>query len=97
MVAHPPMLYMGYVGFSVAFAFAIAALMGGRLDATWARWSRPWTTSPGCFSLAASRWAAGGPTTSSAGAVGGSGIRSRTRLVHAVARRHRADPLAGSH
>ncbi len=44
MVMHPPMLYMGYVGFSVAFAFAIAALMGGRLDATWARWSRPWTT-----------------------------------------------------
>jgi len=44
MVAHPPMLYMGYVGFCVAFAFAIAALIGGRLDATWARWSRPWTT-----------------------------------------------------
>jgi cytochrome c-type biogenesis protein CcmF len=44
MVAHPPMLYMGYVGFSVAFAFAIAALIGGRLDASWARWSRPWTT-----------------------------------------------------
>jgi len=44
MVAHPPLLYMGYVGFSVAFAFAIAALIGGRLDATWARWSRPWTT-----------------------------------------------------
>jgi cytochrome c-type biogenesis protein CcmF len=44
MVVHPPMLYMGYVGFSVAFAFAIAALIGGRLDATWARWSRPWTT-----------------------------------------------------
>jgi cytochrome c-type biogenesis protein CcmF len=44
MVAHPPMLYMGYVGFSVAFAFAIAALVSGRLDATWARWSRPWTT-----------------------------------------------------
>jgi cytochrome c-type biogenesis protein CcmF len=44
MVAHPPMLYMGYVGFSVAFAFAIAALLGGKLDATWARWSRPWTT-----------------------------------------------------
>jgi cytochrome c-type biogenesis protein CcmF len=44
MVIHPPMLYMGYVGFSVAFAFAIAALLGGRLDATWARWSRPWTT-----------------------------------------------------
>src|SRR5256714_3835021 len=44
MVAHPPMLYMGYVGFSVVFAFAIAALIGGRLDAIWARWSRPWTT-----------------------------------------------------
>ncbi len=44
MVAHPPMLYMGYVGFSVAFSFAISALISGRLDATWARWSRPWTT-----------------------------------------------------
>ncbi len=43
MVFHPPLLYMGYVGFSVAFAFAIAALMGGNLDATWARWTRPWT------------------------------------------------------
>jgi cytochrome c-type biogenesis protein CcmF len=43
MVIHPPMLYMGYVGFSVAFAFAIAALLSGNLDATWARWSRPWT------------------------------------------------------
>src|SRR5688572_23070578 len=43
MVAHPPMLYMGYVGFSVAFAFAIAALLSGRLDAAWVRWSRPWT------------------------------------------------------
>ena len=44
MVFHPPMLYMGYVGFSVAFAFAISALLSGQLDATWARWSRPWTT-----------------------------------------------------
>ncbi|RMG28852.1 MAG: heme lyase CcmF/NrfE family subunit [Gammaproteobacteria bacterium] len=44
MAMHPPMLYMGYVGFSVAFAFAIAALIDGRLDAAWARWSRPWTT-----------------------------------------------------
>ena len=49
MVIHPPMLYMGYVGFSVAFAFAIAALLGGRLDATWARWSRPWTTAAWMF------------------------------------------------
>ena len=43
MIIHPPMLYMGYVGFSVAFAFAIAALISGQLDSTWARWSRPWT------------------------------------------------------
>ncbi|MEO4048397.1 heme lyase CcmF/NrfE family subunit [Pseudomonas sp. CAU 1711] len=43
LIVHPPMLYMGYVGFSVAFAFAIAALLGGKLDAAWARWSRPWT------------------------------------------------------
>ena len=49
MVIHPPVLYMGYVGFSVAFAFAIAALLGGRLDATWARWSRPWTILAWCF------------------------------------------------
>ncbi|MFT7558614.1 MAG: cytochrome c-type biogenesis protein CcmF [Flavobacteriales bacterium] len=41
-IFHPPMLYMGYVGFSVVFAFAIAALIGGRLDSAWARWSRPW-------------------------------------------------------
>jgi cytochrome c-type biogenesis protein CcmF len=43
MIIHPPLLYMGYVGFSVAFAFAIAALLTGRMDAAWARWSRPWT------------------------------------------------------
>jgi cytochrome c-type biogenesis protein CcmF len=44
LVYHPPLLYMGYVGMSVAFAFAIAALLAGQLDAAWARWSRPWTT-----------------------------------------------------
>jgi cytochrome c-type biogenesis protein CcmF len=49
LVFHPPMLYMGYVGFSVAFAFAIAALLTGRLDAAWARWSRPWTTAAWIF------------------------------------------------
>ena len=49
LVIHPPTLYMGYVGFSVAFAFAIAALLGGRLDAAWARWSRPWTTAAWVF------------------------------------------------
>ncbi len=43
LIIHPPMLYMGYVGFSVAFSFAIAALLSGRLDVAWARWSRPWT------------------------------------------------------
>jgi cytochrome c-type biogenesis protein CcmF len=49
MVFHPPMLYMGYVGFSVAFSFAIAALIGGNLDAAWARWTRPWTTAAWIF------------------------------------------------
>jgi len=43
LAIHPPMLYMGYVGFVVPFAFAIAAMLGGQLDAAWARWSRPWT------------------------------------------------------
>jgi cytochrome c-type biogenesis protein CcmF len=49
LIFHPPMLYMGYVGFSVAFAFALAALIAGRLDATWARWSRPWTVAAWIF------------------------------------------------
>ncbi|HZR38383.1 MAG TPA: heme lyase CcmF/NrfE family subunit [Nevskia sp.] len=49
LAVHPPMLYMGYVGFSVAFAFAIAALITGRLDAAWARWTRPWTTTAWMF------------------------------------------------
>jgi cytochrome c-type biogenesis protein CcmF len=49
LIIHPPMLYMGYVGFSVAFAFAIAALLSGQLDAAWARWSRPWTTAAWIF------------------------------------------------
>lgn len=44
LIFHPPLLYMGYVGFSVAFAFAISSLMAGKLDTVWARWSRPWTT-----------------------------------------------------
>lgn len=49
MIIHPPLLYMGYVGFSVAFAFAIAALLTGKLDAAWARWSRPWATTAWAF------------------------------------------------
>ncbi|PIY29080.1 MAG: c-type cytochrome biogenesis protein CcmF [Comamonadaceae bacterium CG_4_9_14_3_um_filter_60_33] len=44
LVFHPPMLYMGYVGMSIPFAFSIAALLNGRLDAAWARWTRPWAT-----------------------------------------------------
>src|SRR5918996_947403 len=48
LAAHPPMLYAGYVGLSMAFAFAIAALIEGRVDATWARWVRPWTLAAWC-------------------------------------------------
>ncbi|HSD70616.1 MAG TPA: cytochrome c biogenesis protein CcsA, partial [Woeseiaceae bacterium] len=44
LAIHPPILYVGYVGFSVAFAFAIAAMLSGQLDQRWARWTRPWTT-----------------------------------------------------
>ena len=49
LIIHPPMLYMGYVGFSVAYAFAVAALLSGQLDAAWARWSRPWTIAAWLF------------------------------------------------
>lgn len=49
LAIHPPILYMGYVGFAVAFAFAIAALMSGQLDRGWAKWSRPWTLAAWCF------------------------------------------------
>ena len=49
MILHPPTLYMGYVGFAVAFAFAIAALMGGRFDSVWARWVRPWALAAWLF------------------------------------------------
>ena len=49
LIFHPPMLYMGYVGFSVAYAFAVTALLSGQLDAAWARWSRPWTTAAWIF------------------------------------------------
>src|SRR3979490_2980323 len=46
---HPPLLYLGYVGFSVTYAFAIAALLEGRVDVAWARWVRPWTLAAWCF------------------------------------------------
>jgi len=49
MALHPPMLYTGYVGFAVAFAFAVAAMLAGRIDQAWARWARPWTTAAWLF------------------------------------------------
>ncbi|GAB3003405.1 heme lyase CcmF/NrfE family subunit [Psychrosphaera aestuarii] len=49
MIIHPPLLYMGYVGLSISFAFAIAALLSGKLDSTWAKWSRPWTAAAWAF------------------------------------------------
>ncbi len=49
LVIHPPMLYIGYVGFAVAFAFAVAAMLAGKLDRDWARWTRPWTTAAWLF------------------------------------------------
>ena len=49
LIIHPPMLYMGYVGFAVPFAFAVAALIGGQFDSAWARWSRPWINTAWVF------------------------------------------------
>ncbi|MBI1204027.1 MAG: heme lyase CcmF/NrfE family subunit [Rhodopseudomonas sp.] len=49
LAVHPPLLYLGYVGFSIAFSFAIAALIEGRIDAAWARWVRPWTLAAWMF------------------------------------------------
>jgi cytochrome c-type biogenesis protein CcmF len=78
MVAHPPMLYMGYVGMCVAFAFAISALIGGRLDATWARWSRPWTTVAWMFLTCGIALGSFWAYYELGGAVGGFGIQSKT-------------------
>lgn len=49
LAAHPPMLYLGYVGFSIAYSFSVAALIEGRVDAAWARWVRPWVLAAWCF------------------------------------------------
>ena len=49
LAIHPPLLYAGYVGFSMAFSFAVAALIDGRIDAAWARWVRPWTLAAWMF------------------------------------------------
>jgi cytochrome c-type biogenesis protein CcmF len=71
LAIHPPMLYIGYVGFAVAFAFSIAALISGQVDSAWARWSRPWTNVAWLFltlGIALGSWC---------GAAGGSGTRWR--------------------
>ncbi len=78
MIFHPPILYMGYVGFSVAFAFAIASLLAGRLDTAWRALVASWTRRHGCSSLSASCWARRGHTTNWAEAAGGSGTRWKT-------------------
>lgn len=78
LIVHPPMLYMGYVGFSVAFAFAIAALLGGVSMRPGRAGRGRGPSSPGRSSALVSRWARGGPTTNSAGAAGGSGTRWKT-------------------
>jgi cytochrome c biogenesis factor len=95
LIFHPPMLYMGYVGFAVPFAFALAGLMGGRLDSAWARWSRPWTVAAWCFLTCGYR--AGvlvGVLRTGLGrlVVLGSGGKC---LVHAVAGRHGPDSFTG--
>ena len=87
---HPPLLYLGYVGFSMAFSFAVAALIEGRVDAAWARWVRPWTLA--CLDRAHRRHRARllvGLLRARLGrlVVLGPG---RERLVHAVAARHGA-------
>ena len=87
---HPPFLYTGYVGFSIAFSFAIAALIEGRIDAAWARWVRPWTLAAWMFltiGIAKGSWWAYyevlGPR--------------RKRVLHAVARGHRTPPFRTRH
>jgi cytochrome c-type biogenesis protein CcmF len=78
LVAHPPFLYAGYVGFSVVFSFAVAALIEGRVDSAWARWVRPWTLMAFSLLTIGITLAPSGPTTNSAGEAGGSGTPSRT-------------------
>ncbi|SUH06198.1 Cytochrome c heme lyase subunit CcmF [Salmonella enterica subsp. enterica] len=78
LIFHPPLLYMGYVGFSVAFAFAIAALLSGRLDSAFTRFARPWTLAAWVFLTLGIVLGSAWPTTSWAGAAGGSGTRWRT-------------------
>ena len=95
LAVHPPMLYLGYVGFSISFSFAVAALIEGRIDAAWARWVRPWTLV--AWILPHARHRDGivlGRSRTRLGrlVVLGSG---RERLADAVACRHRAAALGG--
>jgi Cytochrome C assembly protein len=83
---HPPLLYLDYVGCSIAFSFAIAALLEGRIDGAWARWVRPWVLgAPGCVCRSGSPAVRTGPITSWAGAASGSGIRGTIGGVAAYA------------
>ena len=87
---HPPLLYLGYVGFSVTYSFAIAALLEGRVDAAWARWVRPWTLAAWCFlTLRHRARQLVGLLHPGLGRLLVLGSR-RERLADAVARRHRA-------
>ena len=75
---HPPMLYMGYVGFSVAFAFAIAALWAGKVEASWSKWTRPWTLAAWCCLTAGITLGVGGLIVNWVGGDGGFGILLKT-------------------
>jgi cytochrome c-type biogenesis protein CcmF len=89
------MLYMGYVGFSVAYAFAVAALLSGQLDAAWARWSRPWTTAAWIFlTLGIATGLVVGLLRTRLGRLVVLGPGGE-RFVHALAGRHGAGALAG--
>ena len=97
MAGHPPLLYMGYVGLVVPFSFAVAALLEGRIDLAWTRWTRPWTTV--ALGVPHGRHHARklvGVQRARVGRLVVLGSR-RERVVHAVARGDRADPLAGGH
>ena len=86
---HPPFLYLGYVGFSIAFSFAIAALLEGRIDAAWARWVRPWVLGAWmCLTLGIAVWLLLGLLRARLGRFLVLGSR-RKRFADAMARRHR--------
>ena len=92
---HPPMLYLGYVGFSMAFSFAVAALIEGRIDAAWARWVRPWTLGAWMrLTLGVADGSLVGLLHAGLGRLVVLGPGGE-RLADAVARRHRADAFRG--